>query len=380
MGHLLDIATGLAGLTLIVLVFSDVFQSIIVPHYTPKGTRLSPRFISKVLWQPLRTLVKSLPESTTMQANLTMFAPAAMMSLISCWLVLMTCGYAMLLWAERSQIKPTLSNAQEALYFAATSVLTIGYGDLVAASPLARATVICAAVSGLVLLAITVSFLFAIQSHFHVREVNSQIISSRHEHSANGAMFYHNLRKEAIATASLELCERWLTEVYQSHSAYPLLLYFRSRSTKASWLVQLGVVLDAAAIGLALDSQNNRVLKRSIYDNGSRALAVFSNYLSLDPRHHEEMQDPQVFEQIFHALGAPNYHQAAANFAELRQHYYPELYALADFLLIALPPLSMIDADQLHAEPGANLAHPKDKKHVPGMTALFEWPPGQNLR
>src|ERR1700679_1922187 len=68
--HLVDIAIGLSGLALIVMVFLDVFQSIIVPHYTPKGTRLSPRFISKVLWQPLRTVVKALPESSTLQGNL----------------------------------------------------------------------------------------------------------------------------------------------------------------------------------------------------------------------------------------------------------------------------------------------------------------------
>jgi hypothetical protein len=144
--------------------------------------------------------------------------------------------------------------------------------------------------------------------------------------------------------------------------------------------VQFGVVLDAAAIGLALESQKNRVLKRSIYDNGSRALAVFSNYLSLDPRYQEDIQDPEVFEQIFRALGSSDPKQAAANFSELRQHYYPELYALADFLLISLPPLSFVDADQLLYEPGAHLAVPKDKKHVPGATAMFDWPPGQNLR
>ncbi len=292
----------------------------------------------------------------------------------------MTCGYALIIWAERSQIKPALTKIEEALYFAATSVLTIGYGDVVPA-PVWRGSLLFAR-------QYQASCCWPSQFHsclpfnrtFISAKSIRRFISSRHEHSANGAMFYHNLRQESNAAASLELCERWLTEVYQSHSAYPLLLYFRSRSTKASWLVQFGAVLDAAAIGLALESQKNRVLKRSIYDNGSRALAVFSNYLSLDPRHHEEIQDPAVFEQVFHALGAPNYLQAAANFAELRQHYYPELYALAEFLLITLPPLSMIDADQLHMDRGAHLAVPKDKKHVPGMTAVFDWPPGQNLR
>jgi hypothetical protein len=372
--NFLDIATGITGFALIVLVFSDVFQSIIVPHYTPKGTRLSPRLISKILWQPLRAMVKAVPEGSFLHTNLNMFAPAAMMSLICCWLAVMTSGYALMLWAERSQVKPELSGLGEAFYFAAASVLTIGYGDVVATSPLARLTVIFAAVSGIVLLAITVSFLFAVQSHFHVREVNAQIISSRHENVANGAVFYHNLRREANAVATLELCERWLTEVYQSHSAYPLLLYFRSRSTKASWLVQLGVVLDTAAIGLALESQKNRVLKRSIYENGCRALAVFANYLSVSPRDQKAIQDPRVFEQVFRALGAPDPDTAAANFAELRQHYYPELFALSEFLLIALPPLSVIDVEKLLSESGAHLAVPKDKAHVPGMTAIFDWP------
>ena len=372
--NFLDIATGISGFVLIVLVFSDVFQSIIVPHYTPKGTRLSPRLISKVLWQPLRALVKALPEGSFLQANLNMFAPAAMMSLITCWLAVMTGGYALLLWAERSQVKPLLDNFDEAYYFAAVSVLTIGYGDFVATSPMARFTVICAAVSGIVLLAITVSFLFAVQSHFHEREVNAQIISSRHENAANGAVFYHNLRHQANAVATLELCERWLTEVYQSHAAYPLLLYFRSRSSKASWLVQLGVVLDATAIGLALESHNNRVLKRSIYENGCRTLAVFANYLNVFPRDQKVIQDPRVFEQIFEALGASDPDKAAANFAELRQHYYPELFALSEFLLIPLPPLSIIDVEKLLSESGSHLAMPRDKAHVPGMTAMIDWP------
>ena len=372
-----DLAIGLAGLVLIVMVFSDVFQSIIVPHYTPKGTRLSPRLISKVLWQPLTSVVRNMPESSFLRSNLTMFAPAAMMALITCWLAVMTLGYGLILWAERTHIKPVLANVDEALYFAAVSVLTIGYGDLLAVSPLARFTVIAAAVSGIVLLAITVSFLFAVQSHFHTREVSSQIISARHNHSASGAMFYLSLRQEANATATLELCERWLTEVYQSHSAYPLLLYFRSRSSKASWLVQFGTVLDTAAIGLALDSQNNRGLKRSIFESGCRALAVFANYLGVDVQDHNQKQDPRVFEQVFTALGAQDADKAASIFAELRGHYYPELYALSEFLMISLPPLTLIKPDPSPSATGVNMTVPRDKKHVPGMTAIFDWRPGK---
>ncbi len=47
-----DIAIAVSGFTIIVMVLSDVFQSIIVPHYRPKGTRLSPLLISGILCNP----------------------------------------------------------------------------------------------------------------------------------------------------------------------------------------------------------------------------------------------------------------------------------------------------------------------------------------
>lgn len=353
MSNLADISLALTGLVMILVVLSDVFQSIIVPHYRPQGTRLSPLLISKLLWKPIRRVMRRLPKELHLEADLTMFAPAAMMSLLTCWLMLVTVGYALILWAERHQIKPPLPDMESALYFAATSVLTIGYGDVIACAPLGRITVICAALTGLVLLAITVSYMFAIQSHFHAREVAAQMISSRHGHSGNGAVFYRSLKTDGNATSSLEISERWVTEIYQSHSAYPLLLYFRSRSPKASWLLQLNVLLDAVAIALALDEKQHRAILKSIYQNGCRSVETFTNYLNLKHKSVEAHQDPAVFEQLFTSLGAADPLKAASKFTHLRQRYYPALFVLSDFFLIYLPPLSVVSGARISLEPEA---------------------------
>ena len=45
--------------------------------------------------------------------------------------------------------------------------------------------------------------------------------------------------------------ERWCAEVFDSHTAYPMLAFFRSRQPGQHWLTALGVVTDAAAISLA---------------------------------------------------------------------------------------------------------------------------------
>lgn len=372
MFNLTDGLFALAGLLLIVLVFGDVFQSIVVPHYRPTGIRISPVLTSKVLWAPFRMLIKRLPDEAA-QTYLTIFAPAAMMTLLCCWVTVMTLGYACLLWAERSQIKPALNSLSEALYFSAASVLTIGYGDVVAAEAISRLTVICAAVSGIVLLAISVSFLFSVQGHFHTRETMAQVISSRVEHCANGAMFFQLLRKVSSPTGLLEMCEKWIIEVYQSHSAYPLLLYFRSRSSRAAWLVLFGAILDAAAIAITMNRQENRMLMTSIYENGSRALAVFAVYLGRSPEPDEAIQDASRYEEMFRALGAKEPDQAAVTFTSLRARYYPELCALSDFFLIAVPSIGLIDMERLSDNFEATSVN---RKHIPtpGMTSFFNLP------
>lgn len=336
-----DLISLSVGLVIIALVLSDVFQSIIVPHYRPQGSRLSPLFISKLLWQPLRGHL--IRRSRHTEQDLSLFAPAAIVSMLTFWLALLTSGYAMILWAERSSVKPPLNNFGEALYFAATSVLTVGYGDVIACSPVSRVTVIAAALSGLVLLAITVAFMFAVQSHFHNREVSAQIISSRHGHSKNGCVLYMRLLRDENAMSTLELCEHWLTDIYQSHSAYPILLYFRSRSSRASWLIQLLVVLDAAACAMAMQKSEYASVFASIYENGVRAVDVFCQYLSLSRAADDLIQAPETFVPIFENLGATNAQAAALRFAGYRQRYFAGVAALSRFFLIEMPVFNYAD-------------------------------------
>lgn len=341
MQRILDLLTELTGLAINGFVFWDVFQSIIVPHHRPQSGRISPLLISKLLWPACRGFVKTQWAKGQWHDSLTLFAPAAMMSLLVFWLTLMTFGFSLILWGERTSTIPQINNFGMALYFAATSILTIGYGDVTPGSPVAKFAVICAAVCGITLLAIMVAFIFAIQSHFHVREVTSEIISSRHEHSSNGAAFYRNLKSEGIAGSSLELCERWVTEIFQSHSAYPLLLYFRSRSSRASWLVQFGVLLDAVSIALALKHPTHRILLNSIYENGSLAMQKFARYLRL--KMPKTSLSQETFVPLFISLEAKNPQEAAHTFVKLRESYYPSLHCLSEFFLVVLPHLNVGD-------------------------------------
>ena len=57
-----------------------------------------------------------------------MFAPAATVAFLVAWLVTLILGYGLILFALRDELQPVPQNLGTALYFAATSVLTLGFG------------------------------------------------------------------------------------------------------------------------------------------------------------------------------------------------------------------------------------------------------------
>lgn len=370
--HILDILIAVAGTSLVLWVFSDVFQSIIVPHYRPGHFRLSP-VLSCMLWSPLRALAERYPNRPLFRTAMTLFAPAAMLTLLGCWMVVMVLGYAIVLWAERAHITPHLHNLEDAFYFAATSVLTIGFGDVVACTFLARVTVIFSAVSGIVLLALMVSFLFATQSHFHNREVNAQIISARSQYVCNGVLLFETMRKKPDATALLELCERWIIDIYQSHTAYPFLLYFRSRSSRSAWISQVGAVIDTAALMLTIGPEQYRDVAHSIFDTGCRALSVFTSYLTLGKQVSEPLPQ-EDYAQLFVTLGVKDPEAAANRFSTYRKIYRSELMRLCCYFAVSPPTLNVVN-QKLHerldsGSPGLSVSA-QQKLAAPGMTSEF---------
>lgn len=357
-----------AGVTLLLFVAVDVFQSIIVPHYRSSNLRLSPFLISRVWWPPVQWLAQRAPNSTLRQELLTLFAPSVIVGLLVTWMSVMITGFACLLWTERMHCHPAIKSFHEAVYVAASSVLTIGCSDITVGSPLSRFTVVCAAGSGIILLTITISFLFAVQSHFHSREVNSQIIVARTNFLASGLLTYQSFMAMADAGPVLELCERWLIDLYQSHTAYPLLSYFRSRSSRVPWLLQLAAVLDAATVILAVGPDKYVVVARSIYNTGCRALAALTSYLDLNPRAVPEQCD-LTLPELFAAMGIENPQEAARKFVSMRRLYYGELRSVCQFFLVPEPELSLVDSGNLKDSLGLQLHTQKGRLPSPGSTS-----------
>ena len=241
----------LLGLLLLALVFWDLFETIVVPRPSPGWFRLG-RYVVRGLWRLVRFAGRR-PGGQTRDTLLGLFAPAATLVLLVTWLATLVVAYGLVLFALKDQLRPEPSDLGTAIYYAATSILTLGSGEIVAVGPVARVVVVVAAASGLGVVALVVTFLFSLYGSYQRREV--QVVSLQAAAGAPPSAVqlletYGRLDLRGRLPGLFIEWERWAAEVLDTHVAYPLLGFFRSSHDNLSWISALGTVLDAASLVL----------------------------------------------------------------------------------------------------------------------------------
>jgi hypothetical protein len=237
------------GAVLVALVGWDLFQTVVVPRPTPGRFRMA-RYIIVGSWWAVRRLGRRGSERVR-DMLFGLFAPGATILLLGVWLSLLIVGFGLMLWAVRDQLLPVPGDVATALYFAASSVLTLGYGDVVAVGAAARLLVIVAAAGGLGAVALVVTFLFSLYGSYQRREVAvvSLQAAAGAPPSAVGLLeTYAALDRRGRLDPLFRDWELWAAEVLDSHVAYPILGFFRSSHDSLSWISAVGSVLDAASL------------------------------------------------------------------------------------------------------------------------------------
>jgi hypothetical protein len=248
-------ATGLtqatAGLLLIGLVLWDIFQTVVLPRPAPTQVRIA-RNLVRLTWPIWRWRALQRTSSMDQEKLLGSYAPATVLILLITWILVIVFGFGLLLYSLREGIEP-VSDFGSVLYFAGTSVLTIGFGDITATHGLARLVSVVAGGLGLGILALGITYLFSLYGSFQRREILVVRLEARAGAPPSGIRMLESYGakdlRPGLAAFFLEW-EAWAAEVLDSHVAYPMLPYFRSSHDNVSWVSALGAVLDASALVL----------------------------------------------------------------------------------------------------------------------------------
>ena len=327
------VALGL-GLLLVAIAYWDIFQTIVVPRPTP-GVFRSGRYLVRGSWRVVRALGTRTEERH--ERLLGLFAPAITIALLVTWLVELVVGYGLILFALGDELRPASPDLGTAIYFGATSVLTLGFGDVVAAGGLARFVVAAAALSGLGVVALVVTFLFSLFASYQRREVAVVTLQAKAGVPSSAVVLLESVSRLGLVDRLPDFFgewERWIAEVLDSHVAYPLLGFFRSSHDDVSWITALGTVIDAASLVLTTIDGVPRGQAELVKKMGAHLVEDVTN-LGFHAEGSDGV-DRDSFDAVYERLGAAGYRlvpldDAWPAFRRARSTYAERLEAMASY-------------------------------------------------
>jgi len=218
------------GSIIIVSTLVDIFQSVVVPRPTRRSLRLAP-FLLDGMWPLWKWIALRFPSAKYRAACLGIYAPLTVVVLLLVWGIALIFGYGLLFLALQGELQPRLNDLGTALYFAGTSLLTLGFGDIVATGGITRALALCAGASGLAIASGVISMFFSLYSSLGHREVLVTMLHNRAGSPPSGVTLletYAHLKMLEDLPGFLSAWEEWSTEVLIGSLSYPVLPYFRS--------------------------------------------------------------------------------------------------------------------------------------------------------
>jgi hypothetical protein len=236
---------------------------------------------------------------------------------------------------------------QTDIYLSGTTFFTLGLGDVVPRSGLARFLVVTEAGFGFGFLAAVIGYLPFIYGSFSKREVNISLLDSRAgtPPTAGELLRRHSYEhgQEALADL-LKDWELWSAELMESHLSYPVLAYFRSQHDNQSWIASLAAILDTCSlvmVGVEGACEKQAELTFAIARHAVADLSqVFGTAPKQPPHERLSLEELRHVRDVLaqHGMKLHDGPEADQKLTKLRSMYEPYIYALASYLNQTLPP------------------------------------------
>ena len=353
--RVLSLITGAVLLTVVLL---DAFQSIILPR-RPVGRLRITRLFFLLTWNPWKAIAKAVHGKAAREQFFSVYGPLSLLVLFVVWAILLTVGFGLVFFGLHVPFHDPLASSspgewvrlQSCLYVSGTTLFTLGLGDVLPETHLARLLTVLEAGTGLGFVALVIGYVPVLYTAFSNREVLVALMDGRagSPPAAGELLVRHSFPGGAsILTSLLEEWERWCAEILETHISYPLLCYYRSQHDNQSWLAALTAVLDVCALLITMPENEETRQAQLTFAMGRHALV---DLVHVFRREGEEKAlrdapptrlDDEEFGRLCAALGGMGFSPCAdlpsrERLLALRKLYEPSACALADYLRLNLP-------------------------------------------
>lgn len=339
----------LLSLALLLLVFMDGFETILLPRRVTHRFRFA-RFYYRNAWLLWSWIAVRLPSKRLREAFLSVFGPLSLLGLFSLWVAGLITGFALLHTSIGSPLHQTDAPITfwTYVYLSGTTFFTLGYGDVTPAAPLGRALAVAESGLGFAFLAVIVGYLPVLQQAFSRREATISMLDARAGSPPHGAEFLLRMAKTgrlADVDTVLREWELWSAELLESSLSFPVLMYYRSQHDNQSWLAALATILDATALLLTEVRGANLYQAQLTFAMARHAAVDLTLILRTRPSssvgERLTAEQRQTIRDGLRAAGVDlrNESDRVCRLTELRGLYEPFLDALAQRFLFTLPPI-----------------------------------------
>jgi voltage-gated potassium channel Kch len=337
-----------AGVAIFVIVLWDAFEAIILPRRVTRKFRLARAFY-KFTWRNWKFVTGLIPSRKTRETLLSFYGPLSLLVLVGVWAVGLVLAFGLMQYGAGSAVN--INGGQPGfatdIYLSGTTFFTLGLGDVVPQTALARLLVVTEAGFGFGFLAAVIGYLPFIYGSFSKREVNISLLDAR---AGTPPTAGELLRRHAYPGGNEALrqlfkdWEFWAAELMESHLSYPVLAFFRSQHDNQSWIAALTAILDSCALVKVAIPDTCRRQAELTFAIARHATVDLSQVFKTQPRAlpHNRLpaEDLKRIRDMLaqYDLKTESTEEMSQRLAELRNMYEPYLFALAEYLSLSLPP------------------------------------------
>jgi Ion channel len=238
----------LTGLLLVVLTAYDLFKSVVLPRPAINKFVLV-RQLFFFMWRVWRWVGDRMSQTGRREGWLATFGPIGVLMMFTVWGGAFVLGYALVIDGFRDQMRPVPGDLWESLYFSATTLVPLSYGDYVPIGLIARLFTIAESTTGVIVAALAITLLFSLYESFQRREELVVTLDALAGAPPSGVQILETSAELSMTdqlTKTFDDWRAWTAAVLESHLAYPILFYFRSSHDNEAWLNSFGAVMDAA--------------------------------------------------------------------------------------------------------------------------------------
>jgi hypothetical protein len=346
------VAAIICGFLILWVVFLDAFETVVLPRRVTRHFKLTAWFYRRT-WIPWRKIASQMKVISRQQAFLGYFGPLSLITLLFFWAANLIFGFALLQWGfgGHEQLGVEHINFGRLIYHSGETFFTLGYGDILPTTAIARTLSVVEAGMGFAFLGVVIGYIPVVYASFSRREIQISMLDARAGSPPTAVELLVRLAGKSedpgldqlVLDSVLRDWERWAAELLEGHISYPVLSFFRSQHSNQSWLAALTTMLDVTTLVLTgIEGVHPGQAKLTFAMARHAAVDLAQVVNARYDAHAPERLSDEEFNAMRGALAAAGLFLKSTDegrdkFNRLRSMYEPYIHSTAKNLMLTIP-------------------------------------------